>query len=42
MTNIYKILIGKPHEKRSRERPMHNFGDNIKIVLREIWCEDGD
>jgi hypothetical protein len=34
--NAYMILVGKPEEKRPRERPIHRWVDNIKMDLREI------
>jgi hypothetical protein len=35
----YRILEGKPGEKRPLERPRHRWEDNIKIDLRETgWC----
>jgi hypothetical protein len=34
--NAYRILVGKPEEKRSLGRPRHRWVDNIKIDLREI------
>jgi hypothetical protein len=40
--NAYRILVGKPEEKRPLERPRRRWVDNIKIDLREIrWdCMD--
>jgi hypothetical protein len=34
--NAYRILVGKPEEKRPRGRTRRRWGDNIKIDLREI------
>jgi hypothetical protein len=34
--NVYRILVGKPAEKRLLERPRHRWDDNIKMYLREI------
>jgi hypothetical protein len=34
--NAYRILVGKPEEKRQLGRPRHRWKNNIKIVLREI------
>jgi hypothetical protein len=34
--NAYRILVGKPEEKRPLGRPRHRWVDNIKIDLREI------
>lgn len=37
--NTYNILIGKPQEK-CFERPRYEQGDNIKIDISEIGCEN--
>jgi hypothetical protein len=34
--NAYRILVGKPEEKRPLGRPRHRWEDSIKIDLREI------
>jgi hypothetical protein len=34
--NAYRILVGKPEEKRPLRRPRHRWVDNIKMDLREI------
>jgi hypothetical protein len=34
--NTYKILMGKPEEKRRLGRPGYRWEDNIKMDLREI------
>jgi hypothetical protein len=34
--NAYRILVGKPEEKRPLGRPRHRWVDNIKMDLREI------
>jgi hypothetical protein len=34
--NAYRILVGKPKEKRPIGRPRRRWVDNIKIDLREI------
>jgi hypothetical protein len=37
--NSYRILVGKPEEKRPLERLRHIWEDNLKINLREMgWC----
>jgi hypothetical protein len=33
--NAYRILIGKPEEKRPLGRPRRRWEDNIKMDLRE-------
>jgi hypothetical protein len=37
--NAYKILVGKPEGKRTFERPIHRWEDNIRMDLREMWLE---
>jgi hypothetical protein len=34
--NAYRILVGKPEERRPLERPRHRWVDNIRMGLREI------
>jgi hypothetical protein len=34
--NTYRILVGKPQEKRLLERPRRMWVDNIKLDLRDI------
>jgi hypothetical protein len=34
--NAYRILVGKPEEKRPVGRPRRRWVDNIKMDLREI------
>jgi hypothetical protein len=34
--NAYRILVGKPEDKRSVARPRRRWVDNIKMDLREI------
>jgi hypothetical protein len=36
--NAYRILVGKPEDKRPLGRPRRKWVDNIKIDLREIGC----
>jgi hypothetical protein len=42
---VYRVLVGKPEEKRSLERPRCRWGDNIKMDLQEVnvgvWTELG-
>jgi hypothetical protein len=40
MKNAYKILVRKPEVKRPLGRPRHIWEDNIKMGLKQIWCED--
>jgi hypothetical protein len=34
--NAYRILVGKPEEKRALGRPRRRWVDNIKMGHREI------
>jgi hypothetical protein len=34
--NAYRILVGKPEEKRPLERPGHRWENNVKMYVREI------
>jgi hypothetical protein len=34
--NAYRILVGKPEEKRPQGRPRRRWLNNIKMDLREI------
>jgi len=36
MRDAYKILFGKPEQKRPLGRPRHSWEDNIRLDLREI------
>jgi hypothetical protein len=40
--NAYKILVGKPEEKRPLGRPRRRWVDNIKMDLREVGWDDRD
>jgi hypothetical protein len=40
--NAYRILVGKPEEKRPLGRPRRGWEDNIKMYLREIGGGDMD
>jgi hypothetical protein len=42
MTNAYKILIGKPGEKRPFGSLRHRWEDIIKLYLRRIGSEGVD
>lgn len=37
---VYKVLVGKPHEKGPRGRYMRNWEHNIKMNFRELEYED--
>jgi hypothetical protein len=34
--NAYRILVGKPEEKRPLGKPRHRWKDNTRMDLREI------
>jgi hypothetical protein len=36
---VYRVLVGKPEDKRPRGRPRRRWEGNIKLDLREIWIE---
>jgi hypothetical protein len=40
ISNVYKILVGMPEEKRQLGRFRHRWHDNMKMVLMEIVWED--
>jgi hypothetical protein len=40
--NAYRILVGKPEEKRPLGRPRHRWVDNIKMDLGEIGWDGKD
>jgi hypothetical protein len=40
--NAYRILVGKPENKRPLGRPRRRWVDNIKTDLREIVWDDMD
>jgi hypothetical protein len=35
---MYRILVGKPEEKRPMGRPMRRWEDGIKMDLQEVGC----
>jgi hypothetical protein len=35
-TSIYRVLVGKPEEKKLLGRPKHRWEDNIKMDLQEV------
>jgi len=39
---LYRVLVGKPEEKRPLERPRRRWEDNIKLDLQEVGCGDMD
>jgi hypothetical protein len=40
--NAYRILVGKPDEKRLLGRPRRRWVDNIKMDLREVGWDGRD
>jgi hypothetical protein len=40
--NAYRILVGKPEEKRPLGRPRRRWVNNIKIDIIEIGCDGLD
>ena len=39
---VYRVLMGKPEEKRPLARPRRRWEDNFKIDLQEVGCGDRD
>jgi len=39
---VYGVLVGKPEGKGPLGRPRRRWGDNNKIDLQEVGCEDKD
>jgi hypothetical protein len=35
-SDVYRVLVGKPEEKRPLERPRRRWQDYIKMDLREM------
>jgi hypothetical protein len=42
MRNAYRILVGKPEEKRPLGRPRRRWEDNIRMDLNKIEWEGVD
>jgi hypothetical protein len=38
---MYKVLVGKPEEKRPLGRPRRRWEDGIRIDLKEMVCGGG-
>ena len=36
---LYRVLVGKPEEKRPLGRPRRRWVDNIRMDLEEVGCE---
>jgi len=39
---VYRVLVGKPEEKRPLGRPRRRWQDHIKMDLQEVRCEGTD
>jgi hypothetical protein len=37
--SVYRVLVGRPKDKRPLGRPRHRWEDNIKLDLREIGID---
>jgi hypothetical protein len=35
---MYRVLVGKPEEKKPQGRPRCRLEDNIKMDLQEVGC----
>ena len=40
--NAYRVLLGKPENKRPLGRPRRRWEDNITMDLREVGCDPRD
>jgi hypothetical protein len=40
--SVYRVLVGKPEEKRPLGRPRHRWEDNVRMDLQEVECGCGD
>ena len=40
--NAYRVLVGKPEEKRPLEKPRLRWEDNMKVDLKEVGYDPGD
>ena len=38
---VYRVMVGKPEEKRQLGRPSHRWEDNIKMDLQEVCWGGG-
>jgi hypothetical protein len=39
---VFRVLVGKPEERRPLGRPKRRCEDNIKMGLQEVGCEGMD
>jgi hypothetical protein len=35
---VYRVLVGKPEEKRPLGRPRRRWEDNVRMDLQEVGC----
>jgi hypothetical protein len=40
--DVYRVLVGKPEEKRPLGRSMHRWEDNINMDLQEVGRGEKD
>jgi len=40
--DVYRVLVGKPEEKRPIGRPRRRWEDNINMDLQEVGCGGRD
>jgi len=38
MSDVYRVLVGKPEGKRPLGRPRRRWEDNIKMDIQEVGC----
>ena len=41
-TGVYRVLVGKPEEKRTLGKRRRRWEDNIKMDLQEVGCGSMD
>jgi hypothetical protein len=39
---VYRVLVGKPEERRPLGRPRRRWEDNINVDLQEVGCGSRD
>jgi hypothetical protein len=39
---VYRVLVGRPEDKRPLGRPRRRWQDNIKMDLREIGIDEAN
>jgi hypothetical protein len=40
--DVFRVLVGRPEEKRSLGRPRRRWDDNSRMDLQEVGCGCGD